>query len=152
MDLPITFTEEDARHVHFPHNDPLVVEAQIANKKVSRILVDNGSSVNILFKAAFHAIGLTERDLTPCPVQLQGFNGDALMPLGKIQLPVTLRGDHDACAFKHCTFVVVDCPTAYNAILGRPVLVDFGAITSIRHLCLKFPCDNGRIGTLRGDQ
>ena len=86
------------------------------------------------------------------PIQLQGFNGDALMPLGKIQLPVTLRGDHDACAFKHCTFVVVDCPTAYNAILGRPVLIDFGAITSIRHLCLKFPCDNGRIGTLWGDQ
>ena len=84
MDIPITFTEEDARHVHFSHNDPLVVEAQIANKTVSRILVDNGSSVNILFKPAFHAIGLIEANLTPCPTQLQGFNGDTLMPLGKI--------------------------------------------------------------------
>ena len=35
IDLPVTFMEEDARHVHFPHNDPLVMEAQIANKNVS---------------------------------------------------------------------------------------------------------------------
>lgn len=90
MDIPITFTEEDARHVHFSHNDTLVVEAHIANKTVSQILVDNKISMNIMFKSAFHAIELTEPDLTLCPTQLQGFNRDALMPLGKIQLQVTL--------------------------------------------------------------
>ena len=44
----ITFTEEDARHVHHPHNDALVVKVLIGGTNVHRCLVDNGSSVNIL--------------------------------------------------------------------------------------------------------
>uniref|UniRef100_A0A803NI08 Uncharacterized protein n=1 Tax=Cannabis sativa TaxID=3483 RepID=A0A803NI08_CANSA len=85
MNLPITFTKDDTIHVHFPHNDPLVIEAQITNKRVSRVLVDNGSSVNMLFKFAFQEIGLTKVDLSPYPIQLQGFNGDELLPMGRIQ-------------------------------------------------------------------
>uniref|UniRef100_A0A803PCT4 Uncharacterized protein n=1 Tax=Cannabis sativa TaxID=3483 RepID=A0A803PCT4_CANSA len=61
------------------------------------------------------------------------------------------RRRKNVCAFKCFTFVVVDYPTTYNAILGHPVLVDFGAVTSIRHLCMKFSCDNECVG-VRGDQ
>uniref|UniRef100_A0A803P4H9 Uncharacterized protein n=1 Tax=Cannabis sativa TaxID=3483 RepID=A0A803P4H9_CANSA len=130
MNLPIMFMEDDARPVHVHHKDPLVIEAQIANKRVFRVLVDNGSSANILFKFSFQAIGLTETILSPCPIQLQGFNGEALIPMRKIQ---------------------VDFPTTYNAILGLSILVDFGAVTSIRHLGIKFPYDNGCVGVARGD-
>ena len=133
MDQPITFTEEDAKTVRFPHHDPLVIETPIANKVVARVLIDNGSSVNLLFKEAFTAIGLTDRDLSPSGSQLTGFNGTTLIPMGKVRLPVTLCPDTPQSTFKYCTFVVVDCPTAYNAILDRPALVDFGAVTSIRH-------------------
>lgn len=64
-DQVISFSEDDARTVHFPHHDPLVIESQITNMIVARVLVDNGSSVNILFKAAFEKIGLTVTDLSP---------------------------------------------------------------------------------------
>uniref|UniRef100_A0A803P4V0 Reverse transcriptase n=1 Tax=Cannabis sativa TaxID=3483 RepID=A0A803P4V0_CANSA len=82
--------------------------------------------------------------------ELQGFNGDTLMMMGKVQLPIILKGGNNASAFKNSTFIVVDCSTTYNAILGQPILVDFGAVTSIRHLCMKFPCDNRCIGTIKG--
>lgn len=44
----ITLTEDDARHVHHPHNDALVVKVAIGSINVHMVLVDNGSSVNIL--------------------------------------------------------------------------------------------------------
>ncbi|XP_062074670.1 uncharacterized protein LOC133778679 [Humulus lupulus] len=151
MNLPITFTEEDARNVHFPNHDPLVIDVKIANKRVSRVLVDDESSINVLFKPAFTAIGLTEVDVASCPTQIYGFNGDSLLLMGKIQLPVML-GNKVQGSFKYFTFIVVDYPTTCNVIFGRPALIDFDAITSIPHLCMKFPCDNGGVGTMRGDQ
>ncbi|XP_024025492.1 uncharacterized protein LOC112092772 [Morus notabilis] len=45
----VVFTEEDVTGVHFPHNDALVVEAMVGNHIICRILVDNGSSVDILY-------------------------------------------------------------------------------------------------------
>ena len=49
------------------------------------------------------------------------------------------------------TFLVVDCSSAYNAILRRPTLNSWKAVTSTYHLMIKFPIDYG-VGELRGDQ
>ncbi|XP_058076399.1 uncharacterized protein LOC131224981 [Magnolia sinica] len=54
----LTFTEEDARGVHHPHDDALVVAMIIANRKVFRNLVDTGSSADILFVDAFDKMGV----------------------------------------------------------------------------------------------
>ncbi|GFY95426.1 hypothetical protein Acr_10g0008110 [Actinidia rufa] len=48
-------------------------------------------------------------------------------------------------------FIVVDCPSPYNAILGRPTLGEIKAITSTYHLKMKFPTLTG-IGEVKGDQ
>ena len=74
--LPITFTEEDAAHVQFPHHDPLVITIQVANRRIHRALVDNGSLVNIMYKPILEKIGLTIRDLRPYSTLLYGFGGD----------------------------------------------------------------------------
>lgn len=48
-------------------------------------------------------------------------------------------------------FIVIDTPSAYNALLGRPILVRLGGVTSVRHLAMKFPTPRGT-GMIRGDQ
>ena len=48
-------------------------------------------------------------------------------------------------------FLVVDCPSSYNVIIGRPTLNRWKAATSINCLKVKFPIDNG-VGQVRGDQ
>ena len=62
----ITFKESDAHLVHHPHCDALVVKAMMVNN-VYRILVDNGSSVDILYYQAFKRMGLKDSDLRPSP-------------------------------------------------------------------------------------
>ena len=48
---PITFSEADAYTVYFPHNYALIITMHIDNYRVSRILVDSNSSVNILYES-----------------------------------------------------------------------------------------------------
>ncbi|XP_062075501.1 uncharacterized protein LOC133779568 [Humulus lupulus] len=150
MDQIITFSEDDARRVNFPHHDSLVIESHISNKMVAQILVDNGSSVNIPFKSAFEKTGLTTSELSPCTLTLYGLSREGVIPMEEVKLPVTL-GKVPRQAFKYCTFLVVDCSSTYNTILGHSALVEFGAVTSIRHLCIKFPTESG-IGTIHRDQ
>jgi hypothetical protein len=47
-------------------------------------------------------------------------------------------------------FLVVDCPSAYNAIIKRPTLNVLEAIVSKIHLVMKFPSDNDEVVTIKG--
>ena len=72
------------------------------------------------------------------------------MPLGAVTLSVMV-GDYPQQITKNVTFLVFDCSSAYNAILGRPTLNSWKAVTSTYHLMIKFPIDY-RVGELRGSQ
>ena len=126
----ITFSDSDAQHVRFPHSDPLEVDVQIANMMVKRVLVDTGSSVNILYKSSLECMKLSIKDLEPCNQKIYGFSGEGLTPAGSIRLPV-IAGIVPATRTLLATFIVVDCPSAYNAVIGRPILVDLQAVTSV---------------------
>ena len=67
-----------------------------------------------------------------------------------VTLPVTV-GDYPQQITKDVTFLVVDCSSAYNAILGRLTLNSWNAVTSTYHLMIKFPIKYG-VGAVRGDQ
>ena len=73
-----------------------------------------------------------------------------MFPLGAITLVVT-AGDYPQQITKEVTFLVVDCSSAYNAILERPTLNSWKAVTSTYHLMIKFPTEYG-VGELRGNQ
>ncbi|GFZ00594.1 hypothetical protein Acr_14g0002290 [Actinidia rufa] len=147
---PITFSNDDLRGLHLPHDDALVVSAVIANFNVQRILIDNGSSADILFISAFERMKIGLDKLHPFHTPLIGFGGNTTHPLGWINLPITLGTEpHQTTVWQD--FIVVDCPSPYNAILGRPTLGGIKAITSTYHLNVKFPTPTG-IGEIKGDQ
>ena len=73
-----------------------------------------------------------------------------MFPLGAVTLSVTV-GDYPQQITKDVTFLMVDCSSAYNAILGRPTLNSWKAVTSTYHLMIKFPIDYG-VGELRRNQ
>ena len=95
-------------------------------------------------------MGIDKARLIPTNAPLVGFGGTRVLPLGVITLSVTV-GDYPKQITKDVTFLVVDCPSAYNGILGRPTLNSWKAATSTYHLMIKFTTEYG-IGELRGDQ
>lgn len=79
-----------------------------------------------------------------------GFTGDKLLPFEIVGLPMTIRtGDKQVT--KVVDFLVVDCPSSYNVILGRPTLNQMEAVTSTYHILMCFPTKEG-VGEVRGDQ
>ena len=85
----------------------------IGNLNVHRTLVDDGSSVDILYLEAFKKMGHDQRDLKPSTSPLFGFTNDYITPVGTIALPITL-GDYPRLATCMANFVVVDCQSALH--------------------------------------
>ncbi|XP_073152557.1 uncharacterized protein [Henckelia pumila] len=146
----LSFGPEDMKGVASNHNDALVIRAMIANYDVARIFVDSGSSVNVLFQEAISQMDLGQYKIEPDVTSLFGFTGHAIRPVGLVHLPLTL-GKSSIRKTRIVSFIIVDAPSAYNAILGRPAMTTFMAVASALHQKIKFPVGN-EVGEVEGDQ
>ncbi|KAL0413334.1 UNVERIFIED_CONTAM: hypothetical protein Sradi_1535100 [Sesamum radiatum] len=88
--------------------------------------------------------------LEPVDTSLYGFAGEVVHPLGHISLPLSL-GSEPTRRTRMIRFLVVDMPSAYNLILGRPALNTFQAVISTYHMKLQFPVGDS-VGEVGGDQ
>ena len=76
LTVPITFTDDDFQGVGFNQDDPMVIHVIIANSEVRKVLVDQGSSADILFVDAFYKLGLLKEQVSPFHNTLVGFVGE----------------------------------------------------------------------------
>ncbi|KAG2276578.1 hypothetical protein Bca52824_059133 [Brassica carinata] len=143
-DHEITFNENETANLDKPHDDTLVIRIDIGSCELSRVMIDTGSSADVLFYEVFKKMGFTilKQERTP----LIGFAGETTYSLGLNELAVTAGEIR-----KIVEFIVIDRPSPFNAILGRPWLYNMKAVPSTYHQCLKFPTSKG-IGTIRGSQ
>ena len=148
--LIIGFSEEDVWRLHHPHDDVLVVSIWVGDYNTYRVLVDNGSSADILYYPTFQQMRIDKDRLVPTNAPLIGFGGTKVYTLGAVILPITI-GDYPQQITRDVTFLVVDCSSVYNAIIGWPTLNSWNAITSTYHPMIKFPLEY-RVGELQGDQ
>ncbi|KAL5576029.1 hypothetical protein UlMin_017728 [Ulmus minor] len=111
----ISFVDNEATALINPHHDALVISLLVANCKIKRILVDNGSSTNVLFLNALKEMKIDESNIRRCATVLVGFSGEQKFTVGDIALPVYAGGIN-----LNVNFTVLDSPSAYNMILGRP--------------------------------
>ncbi|XP_048613390.1 uncharacterized protein LOC106378400 [Brassica napus] len=142
----IGFTAKDQEKILAPHHDALVISLTVANCLGKRILVDNGSSSNIILQTAYQYLGLEESALTRKITPLIGFSGEVKQTAGEVTLPVYAERINMSTKF-----LVVNSQSAYNMILGRPWIHDMGAVPSTLHQMGKFPTPWG-IRIIKGDQ
>ena len=78
----IGFSEEDTQRLHHLHDDALVVSIQVGDYNMHRVLVDNGSSTDILYYPVFQQMGIDRGQLILTNASLIGFGGTRVFPLG----------------------------------------------------------------------
>jgi hypothetical protein len=140
----VAFSDEDLVGVAAPHTDPLVIKVRIDVQNVKRVLVDPGSSSDVIYKNLFDKLkGVT---LKKMDLPLYDFLQRPSWPLGIATLNVKLG---PKCV--PVDFVVMDSESSYNAILGREWIASMKIIPSTIHQKLKFVCPEGVV-TVRGSQ
>ena len=113
---------------------------------MKRVMVDQGSAVEIMYPDLFKGLNLRTEDLTPYNSPLVSFEGKVIIPKGQIRLPV-----QTGSKTVEVDFIVVDAYSPYTVIIARPWLHTLGAVSSTLHQKIKYPF-GGKIEEILGDQ
>ncbi|XP_050259094.1 uncharacterized protein LOC126704105 [Quercus robur] len=122
------FLDEDKIGTIQPHDDALMVTLRIGGFNVKRVLVDQGSVVEVMYPDLYRGLNLKPKDLTAYDSPLVSFEGKTVTPMGQIKLAKQTGSN-----VVKVDFVVVDTYSPYIAIMARPWLHALGAISSTLH-------------------
>ena len=128
------------------HNKALHISMECKGAVLSHVLVDTGSSLNVLPKKALAKLDCEGLILRPTDLVVRAFDGSKRAVFGEVELPVKIGPE----VFKS-VFYVMDIQPAYNCLLGRPWIHAAGAVTSTLHQKLKYILD-GQVVTVCGEE
>ena len=127
------FSDKDKVGTIQPHDDPLAVTLRIGGYDVRRVLVDQGSAVEIMYSNLYKRLNLKPENLTAYKSPLVCFEGKTVIPKGQIRLPIQTNSE-----IVEVNFIMVDFYSPYIAIVARPWLHALGAVSSTLHQKVKY--------------
>jgi len=132
----------------------MVITVQIENFSVMKTLIDQGSSVDVLYWSIFKKLCIPESEIQPYDDQVVGFSGERVDTRGYIDLYTKFGGEEGESSLKtiKIRYLLIDANTSNNVLFGRPSLNLLGAIVSTPHLAMKFRSPMGDIITVHVDQ
>ncbi|XP_058746121.1 uncharacterized protein LOC131618991 [Vicia villosa] len=140
------FTDADLPSEGRKHNRALHISVECKGTMLSRVLVDNGSSLNVLPKSSLMRLDYSGVEIRPSELTVRAFDGSKRSVFGEVDLPVMIGPQ-----LFTITFFVMDIHPAYSCLLGRPWIHAAGAVTSTLHQKLKF-ATQGKIVTICGEE
>jgi hypothetical protein len=127
----------------------MVLKAQIGGYDVGRVFIDAGSGINLIYARTLKAMCISLESLKPTDCSFHGIvPRGANYPLGRIELDVCF-GNSSNYRREKLEFEIMDWPSQYHAILGRPAFAKFMAVPNYAYLTLKIPGPKGAI-TVQG--
>jgi hypothetical protein len=138
-EYPIHFTRDDqwtcySNAGHYP----LVLDPTVAGYQLTKVLIDGGIGLNVIFADTLKKLGLDFMDLlTLTDIPFHGIvPGKAAMPLGQITLPITF-GTSANFRTEFIKFEVASFDSSYKAIFGHLALAKFMVVAHYPYLLLK---------------
>ena len=130
MELPLVmgFSDEDKIGTIQPHDDALVITLRIRGYDVKRVMMDQGSAIEIMYPDLYKGLNLRAEDLTPYSSSLVSFEGKIIIPKGQIRLSVQIGSE-----VVEVDFIVVDAYSPYTIIVAKPWLHTLGVVSSTLH-------------------
>jgi hypothetical protein len=120
-DKAITFDRDDhPDYIPNPGKYPLIVDPVIGNTRLSKVLMDGGSSLNIIYAETLELMGISKSQIRAGGAPFHGITpGKRVQPLRQIDLPVCF-GIPSNFRKEVLIFEVVGFRGAYHAVLERP--------------------------------
>jgi hypothetical protein len=136
-EVPISISRDDQWTSFFePGKFPLVLDPVLAGSQLTRVLINGGSVLNLLFESTLKKMRLNiSKMLTPSRAPFHGvIPGNAATPLGSVVLPVTF-GMKDNYRMEYIKFEVADFESSYHTILSRSALAKFMVVPTYYSRC-----------------
>nr|XP_023880940.1 uncharacterized protein LOC111993324 [Quercus suber] len=130
----LSFSDEDKIGTIQPHDNALVITLRIGGYDVRRVMVDQDSSVEIMYPGFYKGLHLNLENLTAYNSLLVSFDGKVVIPKGQIRLPVQAGSK-----VVEANFIVVDAYSPYTAIMAKPWLHTLGVVSSTLYQKVKYP-------------
>jgi hypothetical protein len=145
-DKPITFDQGDhPDYVPSPGRYPLVVDPVISNARLTKVLMDRGSNLNIIYTETLGLLGIDLSTIRAGAAPFHGIvPGKRVLPLGQLDLPVYFETPSN---FRRetLTFEVVGFRGTYHVVLGKTCYAKFVVVPNYTYLKLKMPGPKGII-------
>ncbi|CAL0318658.1 unnamed protein product [Lupinus luteus] len=142
----ISFCDEEIPAEGTGHVRPLHISVMCNDYVIGKVLLDNGSSLDVMTKRTFSRLPVDASYLTNSSMIVKGFDGSRRDVMGEMELPIKLG----PCVL-NILFHVMDINPTYSCLLGRPWIHSSRAIPSTLHQKVKFIVD-GRLITVSGEE
>ncbi|MCI11287.1 hypothetical protein A2U01_0032387, partial [Trifolium medium] len=142
----LSFSDDELLEKGRSHNLALHISVTCKSDALSNVLVDTGSSLNVMSKTTFDKLSYCGAQLRPSMLIVKAFDGSRKAVIGEIDLPISV-GPHEF----QITFQVMNIQASYSCLLGRPWIHEAGAVTSTLHQKLKFVRE-GKLVIVNGEE
>ena len=128
------------------HVRPLFIDVACLGQRVSSVLLDNGSALNVCPLVIAIALGFSPSDFRPSTQTIRAYDGTQRIVMGTLITHVLIEPVRYSVFFQ-----VLRIQSSFNLLLGHPWIHEAGAIPSSFHQKVKFIYE-GRIITIRPDK
>jgi hypothetical protein len=142
----LSLSDEELPEKGRNHNLALHVSVICKSDSLSNVLVDTGSSLNVMAKTTLDKLSYKGAQLRPSAMIVKAFDGSRKSVIGEIELPISV-GPHEF----QITFQVMNIQASYSCLLGRPWIHEAGAVTSTLHQKLKYVRE-GKLVIVNGEE